>query len=746
MNSAAVILAFGFANLVALGWLAAAAAPILIHLWMRQTRRETHWAAIRFLQAALERQARKLRLQHWILLAVRTLLLLLVALAAAKPFFDSGPLAGVSTPTHWVMVVDASLSMTYQHEGATRIEAAKRLAADLVNESGSSDRYSLCVMGAKATTPIAGSTADRSAVLRAIDRIEPTHGTASLDNALSQVDRIVASSAEGLAAGLRIEVLFFTDLGDNTWASVAGSEGSSNLLSKLKENSNLSVVDVGLSDASNVAVTQIELANSLPTVANPIEIRGEILSNSPESDQTRDVELMVDGLQVAKQSVRLSSTGPTPIDFLHKFTDAGSHAIRLRIADDPLMADNSAWLAMDLAPRIRVLCVEGARGAARYVADSLNPSGDSDSSFEPVVISDADLTTVKLSDFRCIIFCNVMGFGPSEMKRIESYVRQGGGAVFFLGNRTSPESYNELFSGQHGGRLGVNDSLRSPFRFVSNDSPTEGQLAENRLAPIRVEKPAARTSYGLDPLDYAHPIVGRFRGQERSGLLTTPVARSHTLRLLTEDPTAAQVVLSHEGGLPFLIASSYGLGNLLVVATDASLDSIDPTTGQPWTAMPAWPSFLPLMRGMVEHVGAGGAPQRLQVGQPFQGQLATEDWGEQDISIERPDDQSETVSVSSDGHWTYGRTDRIGLYRAMQSNGKLYSAAAANADPVESSMRRVALDTLPDWLTVQQGEASSTASGGLGSQASIHRLLIQLALLLALLDTALASWFGRGHA
>ena len=90
-------IAFTFVNLAMLGWLAAAAAPIVIHLWMRQTHRETAWAAVRFLKAALERQARKLRLQHWILLAMRTLLLVLVALAAAKPLLESG-LLGVGTP------------------------------------------------------------------------------------------------------------------------------------------------------------------------------------------------------------------------------------------------------------------------------------------------------------------------------------------------------------------------------------------------------------------------------------------------------------------------------------------------------------------------------------------------------------------------------------------------------------------------------------------------------------------------
>ena len=40
------LLAFGFGNLLMLGWLAAAAAPILIHLWNKRRYREVSWAAV----------------------------------------------------------------------------------------------------------------------------------------------------------------------------------------------------------------------------------------------------------------------------------------------------------------------------------------------------------------------------------------------------------------------------------------------------------------------------------------------------------------------------------------------------------------------------------------------------------------------------------------------------------------------------------------------------------------------------
>ena len=56
------IFALGFSQLWMLGWLAAAAVPILIHLWNKRKYREVTWAAMEYLLAALQKNARRLRI------------------------------------------------------------------------------------------------------------------------------------------------------------------------------------------------------------------------------------------------------------------------------------------------------------------------------------------------------------------------------------------------------------------------------------------------------------------------------------------------------------------------------------------------------------------------------------------------------------------------------------------------------------------------------------------------------------
>ena len=62
-------------------WLSMAAAPILIHLWNRRKFREESWAAIEFLLAAMKKNSRRIQIEQLILLAIRTLIVVLVVTA-----------------------------------------------------------------------------------------------------------------------------------------------------------------------------------------------------------------------------------------------------------------------------------------------------------------------------------------------------------------------------------------------------------------------------------------------------------------------------------------------------------------------------------------------------------------------------------------------------------------------------------------------------------------------------------------
>ena len=66
------------------------AIPVAIHFWSRSRRRRSAWGAMRFLALAYRQQRRRLQLERWLLLAVRSLVVLLAGLALAGPLVGGG--------------------------------------------------------------------------------------------------------------------------------------------------------------------------------------------------------------------------------------------------------------------------------------------------------------------------------------------------------------------------------------------------------------------------------------------------------------------------------------------------------------------------------------------------------------------------------------------------------------------------------------------------------------------------------
>ncbi|MEM9187159.1 MAG: BatA domain-containing protein, partial [Planctomycetota bacterium] len=290
------LLAFGFANAAVLGWLAAAAAPILIHLWMKRVHRETPWAAVRFLQAAVKRHSRRLRLQEWLLLAIRTAIILLVVLAASKPVLETlGGLLGPGVRTHRVLVIDASMSMRYQHEdGVTLLDRAKRLAKEVVEGAGPGDQFSLCLMTGKPSAPVASATVDAAAVLAAIDATGPTDTASDLPATLAVVEAVVSAAADGPSPADRREVVFLSDLTRSAWEPLTASgEGAAAapLLGELAGRAALSLIDVGVASAPNAAVIDARVTSGAPTLREPVRVAGRVQAFGAGSSEAR-VELV----------------------------------------------------------------------------------------------------------------------------------------------------------------------------------------------------------------------------------------------------------------------------------------------------------------------------------------------------------------------------------------------------------------------------------------------------------------------
>src|SRR3954452_20829484 len=106
--------------------LAGAAIPIVLHLFFRSRYRTVPWAAMEFLLTSIEQTSRRLKFQELLLLILRCALLLMLALALARPAFSL--LAGGRDAVDAVFLFDTSFSMGAREGAKTRFDLARSSA------------------------------------------------------------------------------------------------------------------------------------------------------------------------------------------------------------------------------------------------------------------------------------------------------------------------------------------------------------------------------------------------------------------------------------------------------------------------------------------------------------------------------------------------------------------------------------------------------------------------------------------
>jgi hypothetical protein len=278
------------------------------------------------------------------------------------------------------------------------------------------------------------------------------------------------------------------------------------------------------------------------------------------------------------------------------------------------------------------------------------------------------------------------------------------------------------------------------------------------LLPARIGELISDPQFGLDPLGYRHPIVAPFRGRERAGLLTTPVSRYYRLDTPRDRPRL-EIAAAVRGGDPFIVTGSVGRGRTVLVATDGSLSSVDPVTGEPWTSWPTWPSFLPIVREMLAYAAAGPDADREQpVGTSLRGVrsdasayfFSASDGNRLRLQMERPDGRVDPVSVhTSRGavHWNYDDTRWSGIYSLRGSQGGPQKFAV-NVNNTESDLTRIEAQDLPTNVAVRDAGSGTKAAdavvGRLETHATWSESFLWMAFLLLFLESFVAWQFGRG--
>ncbi len=608
-----------FLNPILLIGLAGVAIPVLIHLLNRRRARVVQWGAMRFLLEAMASQNRRIRIEEIILLAMRCLLVALLAMALARPFLPSRTmvswalvipavliaavlvaiaaaswsqrrtrtrllavagvlilLAGVSTLVEqvlqhrfWesgagdkdiVLVIDGSMSMTVEVDGKSNFQRAIDEARAVVEAARPADAFGIVLAGEVPEEIVPAPSSDRREVLARLDSLQPVGGVMRVGEAMESAARCLA---EGSNAGKK--VLIITDRQSTGWQldDPEQWEHIARRLTQPREGKALptkpTVVCRTLSlpeTFNNAALAAVTLGRSVVGTDRDLKITAEVANTGTSPITPAAVELTVDGGQPETLTTQEIEPGSSEtVTFEHRFDQPGRHMVQVRVAVDDDLADDN----------LAVRCVEVAEKLPVLVIDG-SVAGDESrrvgryvaDALAPIPSGDDDEDgpTDPNDEIRCLFAPEVV-----ELADVGRMTDLGKYALFVLAN--VPELPSDIASAiaehvQTGAGLMIACGQWSQPAFYNEWSTSAGlPVAPARLGEKRQVRPEQPAKFATRT--FSHPALSRLAAPRRVD--EVQVFAYWPMTLDSGDPDV-QVGGLLDDGSPLLVERRLGEGRI----------------------------------------------------------------------------------------------------------------------------------------------------------------------------------------
>lgn len=633
-----------------------AAIPVVLYLLFRLRKRNVEWGASYILQLTIKEKKKESRWRQYVILALRTLLLALVALAFCRPllkgltpFGNEFPRGGTGSLTR-VILLDNSDSMAARFGNQTRYAEAQQLAALLLQGVTGGDSF--------VVIPLAGDQKPLEfrppykpeKVRERLAAIPPVSTPINVEKAIERAYRHFLT-----AVTTNRQLFVLSDFAGRDFPEPA----SLHLFAR-------SLRDIGVAcyfhainrdDDANVSIQQADFGTDTLLAGETYNLYVE-LANVGARPRSGDNLMLLEGAKVLQRVDFDLTPNERKTMRLPVALPEGSHALELRIGDDVYPVDNQLFFSVAVRKSLAVLMLvpvsdqtKGFESESEFLQRAIESAGRTRGTHFQLEIRNA--TTVTAADLaRCqVVIVPGTPLGNKEIiADLKRFLRRGGGLIIGLSPDVDRKRYAALLH----------------------------ELAGVELLDPYVEKVDYERHLFIQKMNIPDDLLREFGTNLNADLSKARIYDHFRTRLDRGGPAVALLRLSN--GDPALISAPYGRGRVILWTS---------TLGGRWSSLVVHQPFLPLVCRLLDAASAGATPPRnVARGEPIIYPV-TEPGA---LFVTTPANQLVQVKlVAADGKRfvRFEQTQAAGLYTLTDKDGRTVQCFSVAPNRVESDLTSI---------------------------------------------------------
>ena len=324
--------------------LPAASLPVIFHLFFKLKKRPRIFPTLMFFAQIDPQLSARRQIRQWLVLLLRSLFLLLLLLALARPIFLTGSGTGSVAV---ICIIDNSGSMSGPAKGdQSKLRAAIEAARALVTNLAGKDTAAVLTLVDDPTVVLpAGLESDKTQIKTALDRIVETEATGEPAAALQRACALLEASS-----ATHFEIHIFTDLQETKWNRPAAG------LKPPRAGTTLLVHRFASPGAKlpNLSLAGVELPQRRLLAGRPLPLQITV-ANPGEADAAARLNWTDDADNKGTLEIAVPHQSEKNFPVIVKPAAAGFHWVQTWIEGDSLAADNKASIGFICAEKSTVL-------------------------------------------------------------------------------------------------------------------------------------------------------------------------------------------------------------------------------------------------------------------------------------------------------------------------------------------------------------------------------------------------------
>ncbi len=685
-----------------IAWLGVAAVgvPVVVHWLTRPRPVRMPLSTLRFVREAIRERRARHRLRDLIILALRTLAVVLLVAAIARPQLGPRPLIsdGQTGDTVRVVILDASQSMASADRGIQAIDRARTVVAEHL-------RYrpglwaNLVVAGAVPRAAFEQVSTNFDALREELSRCQALPERMDVRRAIALASRLLApASAEDTR---RRELVVVSDFQRSTWASAD--------FSPLPEGTQIQFESVAPAQApANLAILGAA-CHARSAGAQTAQLAVEVGNYSPAPEKVT-VEVAVgeatyrlSGTCPAGRSVTLSEEIPL------RQVGWQSGVARLAGVDDALAADNERPLVVRVRPRpvYALLTRQPASlrpSSSHFLECALVPdrqptasgAGKDDGSATVNRIDPAQATAQSLAATDLIALEHPGKLSDDTIKVLSGLMRRGRPILYVTSEVVDAVNLKRLADAAGSG-------LQMPVEFLP---PPPGQSRRDLfLTSVRRDDPPFSVfGDSLEAITLQLRFAGGLSSRRIAGGLESDLLASYS------DDTACMVLSASDAGALAVLNADLAASNL-----------------------PKTQAFVPLVGELLElMLGRDRATHAAPCGEPLTVHLPSDVPTTSGLRVVGPKQETATAAGEPLGDladeaggvvWHWQHPTQPGVYRVLRGDQTVFSMAL-QVPAEESQLESLSSDVLANRLAAGHEVYFRNAAAGEESRDDLWKWLV----------------------